>query len=91
MTTTKPAPTVKYGTATLGVGVGNALAYFGLQYAEYKYKVVFDDPVVAMAMAGALVSAGLLELRRVFGALGRAAVYVFNRVYPEKKGSEEPK
>lgn len=80
---------VKYGGASLGIGVGNALAYFGLEYAKYRYNVTFSDPVVAMAFAGALVSAGLLELRNVFRALGRGMMFIVNRVWPEKKDSGE--
>lgn len=90
-TETKTTHTVKYGGATVGVGLGNALAYFGLQFAEYKYGWKFDDPVVAMAMAGAIVSAGLLELKMTLRLLGRGFVYVFDRVFPAKKDNEEPK
>jgi hypothetical protein len=77
--------TVKYAGNSVGVGLGNAIAYFGLQYAEWRHGWKFADPVVAMAMAGAIMSAVLLEAGRVFSALGRAAVYVFDRVFPEKR------
>ena len=90
MTETKTTQTtVKYGGATLGVGVGNAIAYFGLQYAQHKHGIKFDDPVVAMAMAGALVSAGLLELKMTMRLMGRGFVYVFDRVFPAKKGDQD--
>ena len=73
--------TVKYAGNSVGVGLGNAIAYFGLQYAEWKYGFKFADPVVAMAMGGALVSALLLETRR----LGQGVRYVFDRVFPPKQ------
>ena len=73
--------TVKYAGNSVGVGLGNAIAYFGLQYAEYKYNFQFADPVVAMAMGGAIVSALLLETRR----LGQGVRYVFDRVFPPKQ------
>lgn len=73
--------TVKYAGNSVGVGLGNALAYFGLQFVEWKWSFKFADPVVAMAMAGAIVSALLLELAR----MGRAVKYVFDRIFPEKK------
>ena len=81
----EPSKTVKYAGASVGVGLGNALAYFGLQIAEIKYGYKFADPVVAMAMGGAIVSAFLLEL----GRMGRAIAYVFNRVFPEKNPPQE--
>lgn len=84
MTTTE-SKTVKYAGNSVGVGLGNALAYFGLQYAEYKYNFKFADPVVAMAMGGAIVSALLLEMRR----LGRGVRYVFDRVFPPKETKSE--
>jgi short subunit dehydrogenase-like uncharacterized protein len=73
--------TVKYAGNSVGVGLGNAIAYFGLQYAEWKYGFKFADPVVAMAMGGAIVSALLLETRR----LGQGVRYVFDRVFPPKQ------
>lgn len=76
--------TVKYAGNSVGVGLGNALAYFGLQYAEWKHGIKFSDPVVAMAMGGAIVSALLLEMRR----LGAGVRYVFDRVFPPKKDQE---
>lgn len=76
--------TVKYAGNSVGVGLGNAIAYFGLQYAEWKYGFKFADPVVAMAMGGAIVSALLLETRR----LGRGVRYVFDRVFPPKQDQE---
>lgn len=78
--------TVKYAGNSVGVGLGNALAYFGLQFAEYKYQWRFADPVVAMAMGGAIVSVLLLELRR----FGQAIKYVFDRVFPEKVPPQPP-
>lgn len=76
--------TVKYAGNSVGVGLGNAIAYFGLQYAEWKYGFKFADPVVAMAMGGAIVSALLLETRR----LGQGVRYVFDRVFPPKQDQE---
>jgi short subunit dehydrogenase-like uncharacterized protein len=73
--------TVKYAGNSVGVGLGNAIAYFGLQYAEWRYGFKFADPVVAMAMGGAIVSALLLETRR----LGQGVRYVFDRVFPPKQ------
>lgn len=84
MTTTE-SRTVKYAGTSVGVGLGNAIAYFGLQYAEYKYDIKFADPVVAMAMGGALVSALLLEMRR----LGQGVRYVFDRIFPPKETKSE--
>ena len=86
MTETPPqSKTVKYAGNSIGVGLGNAVAYFGLQYAEYKYDWKFQDPVVAMAMAGAIVSAMLLEANRVLRALGRGAIFVIDRLLPPKQ------
>lgn len=73
--------TVKYAGNSVGVGLGNAIAYFGLQYAEWKHGITFNDPVVAMAMGGAIVSALLLETRRI----GVAVRYVFDRIFPPKE------
>lgn len=72
--------TVKYAGNSVGVGLGNALAYFALQWAEYKYNWKFADPVVAMAMGGAIMSVILLELAH----MGRAIKYVFDRVFPPR-------
>lgn len=73
--------TVKYAGNSVGVGLGNAIAYFGLQYAEWRYGFKFADPVVAMAMGGAIVSTLLLEM----GKMGRGVRYVFDRVFPPKQ------
>ena len=77
--------TVKYAGNSVGVGLGNAIAYFGLQYAEYKYNFQFADPVVAMAMGGAIVSTLLLEM----GKMGRGVRYVFDRIFPPKETKSE--
>ena len=77
---TEPSKTVKYGGATVGVGFGNAIAYFGLQWAEYRHGYQFADPVVAMAMGGAIVSVILLELKH----LTQVVKYVFDRIFPPK-------
>lgn len=90
MSTTKmtenatPSKTVKYAGNSVGVGMGNALAYFGLQYAEYRYGYKFADPVVAMAMAGAIASAVLLEAGRASRAIGRVIIFIFDRIFPAK-------
>lgn len=76
--------TVKYGSATMGVGAGNAVAYFALEYLRHTNTYSPDDPVVAMAMGGALVSIIFLETRRVGLAIGKGVKYVFDRMYPEK-------
>jgi uncharacterized membrane protein required for colicin V production len=73
--------TVKYAGNSIGVGVGNAIAYFGLKYVEHMYGYKFDDPVVAMAMGGAIVSVILLELAH----MSRVIKYVFDRIFPENK------
>lgn len=78
MTETK---TVKMAGSTVGVGIGNAVAYFGLEYMRVKGIYTPADPVVAMAMGGAVVSVLLLELRR----MGQAVKYVFDRVFPPKQ------
>ena len=72
--------TVKYAGASVGVGAGNAVAYFGIELLEHFQNFVFDEPVVAMAMGGALISIFFLEL----GKIGRGIKYVFDRVFPEK-------
>lgn len=82
---TTESKTVKYAGNSVGVGLGNAIAYFGLQYAEYKHGIKFADPVVAMAMGGALVSALLLEM----GKMGRGIRYVFDRIFPPKESKSE--
>ena len=89
MAETTTQKTVKYAGNTVGVGFGNAVAYFGLQWSEYKYGWKFDDPVVAMAMAGAIVSVVLLEAHRVINAFGRGIVYVFDRIFPPKQPPQE--
>lgn len=88
MTETRPA--VKYGTATVGVSAGNAIAYFGLEWARHTATYTPDDPVVAMAMGGALVSMILLEAKIVVRHIGATIKYVFDRVFPDTK-QEPPK
>jgi hypothetical protein len=72
--------TVKYGGATMSIGSGNAIAYFGLEYLSRYKGITFADPVVAMAMAGALVSLLFVEL----GQLTRGLKYVFDRLVPAR-------
>jgi hypothetical protein len=74
---------VKYGSTTIGVGSGNAIAYFALPYLEAWQGAEFADPVVAVAMGGALVAIFLLEL----GKVGRGIKYVFDRMFPPAKES----
>ena len=76
--------TVKYAGATVGVSAGNAFAYFALEYLRHTNTYTPDDPVVAMAMGGAVVSILILETKRVVTAVGRGIVYVFDRIFPEK-------
>lgn len=84
----EPSKTVKYAGNSVGVGMGNALAYFALQWAEYKYGYKFADPVVAMAMGGAIFSVILLEANRVFTGLGKGIAFVFNRIFPPQDGDK---
>jgi len=73
-------PTWKAGGNAVGLGMGNAIAYFMIWYGD-KYKdITFDDPLLAMAMLGAIVSGLLLEFKR----LGAIIAYVFNRIFPAK-------
>jgi hypothetical protein len=81
--TEKKTATFKSGGTAVGLGVGNGIAYFLIWYGETYKSIVFDDPLLAMAMLGALVSAFLLELKRI----GAMIAYVFNRIFPEKKDS----
>jgi len=67
--------------SSLSPTLGNGIAYFGLWYAAKKYGVNFDDPEMALLFAGGVVGSILLELRR----LGSGIVYVFNRIFPERK------
>lgn len=77
--------TFKSGGTAVGLGVGNGIAYFLIWYGKTYKGVEFDDPLLAMAMGGALVSAFLLELKRI----GNMVAYVFNRIFPEKKPPQE--
>jgi len=73
-------PTWKTGGNAVGLGMGNAIAYFLIWYGD-KYKdISFDDPLLAMAMLGAIVSGLLLEFKR----LGAIIKYVFDRMFPAK-------
>lgn len=85
MTEHKQSVTVKYAGNTVGVGLGNAFAYFGLEYLRTKGIYEPADPVVAMAMGGAIASTLLLELRK----MSRGVKYVFDRIFPEKKPPQE--
>lgn len=76
--------TIKYGSATVGVSVGNAMAYFGLEYMRHKGIYTPPDAVVAMAMGGALMSVFLLEVNHLLSHIGRGLKYVFDRIFPEK-------
>ena len=70
----------KVGGNAVGLGMGNAVAYFLIWYGD-KYKdITFDDPLLAMAMLGAIVSGLLLEFKR----LGGIVKYVFDRMFPPK-------
>lgn len=81
MTETKKQATFKSsGGTAVGLGVGNGIAYFLIWYGANYKDIVFADPLLAMAMGGALVSAFLLELKRI-GAMIR---YVFDRIFPPK-------
>ena len=73
--------TFKSGGTAIGLGLGNGIAYFLIWYGKTYEGVTFDDPLMAMAMGGAVVSGILLELKR----LGAMIAYVFNRVFPEKQ------
>lgn len=71
---------VKYGSTTIGIGSGNAFAYFAMKYLAVKHGIVFDDPAVAVAMGGTVVGIMFMEL----GKLGRGIKYVFDRMFPPK-------
>ena len=77
--------TFKTGGTAVGLGVGNGITYFIIWYVTTYKGVVFADPLMAMAMGGAVVSALLLELKRIGAMIG----YVFNRIFPEKKPPQE--
>lgn len=81
----KPVATWKAGGNAIGLGVGNGIAYFLIWYGANYKGVEFDDPLMAMAMGGALVSAFLLELKRI----GAMIAYVFNRIFPEQKNGDK--
>lgn len=83
MTTTEK--TIKFGGSVVGVSTGNAVAYFLLDYARINDMYVPSDPVVAVAMGGAIVSVLLLELR----GMGRAVKYMFDRFFPPKEAKSE--
>lgn len=80
MTTDTPSKTVAYKGTSLGIGTGNAFAYFGLEYLKKYQDMTFDDPVVAMAMAGAVVSVLFLQIGKVVAGVK----YIFDRVFPAK-------
>lgn len=69
---------VKYGGSSIGVGGGNAVAYFALPYLEKWQGYAFDDRVVAVVMLGSLVGIFILEARKI----GRSIKYVFDRIFP---------
>jgi hypothetical protein len=84
MNDTTPTKQTRVGTAggnAIGIGVGNSIAYFLIWYGERYHEIVFDDPLLAMAMGGALVSGLLLELKLLVGGLK----YVFDRIFPDHK------
>ena len=80
----KESAVIKYGSTTIGIGSGNAFAYFGMKYLAVKYGVTFDDPAVAVAMGGTAIGVVFMELGKVFGKLGAGVKYVFDRVFPPK-------
>jgi hypothetical protein len=81
MTDEKKTAVYKVGGNAVGLGMGNAVAYFMIWYGKTYKDIVFDDPLLAMAMLGALVSGLLLEFKR----LGQGVKYVFDRVFPPKQ------
>ena len=83
MTTTEK--TVKFGGNVVGVSTGNAFAYFLLDYLTINEIYVPTDPVVAVAMGGAVLSVLLLEVKQ----MGRAIKYVFDRFFPPKEAKSE--
>jgi hypothetical protein len=72
-------------TVVGGAAFGNGVAYFLMWYGGYKYNIQFDDPELALGMGGAVIAGFLLYITRAFSVLGRGIVYVFNRIFPEKK------
>ena len=71
---------VQTGSNIGGPALGNGIAYFLLWYVGREYGYTFDDPELALAMGGAVVASFLLEIRKLFGFVGR----IFNRMFPEK-------
>lgn len=84
MNATVKQTTYKVGGNAIGLGMGNGIAYFGIWYLKNYKGVDFDDPLLAMAMGGAIVSGLLLELKR----LGAGIKYVFDRMFPAKNSPE---
>lgn len=73
-----------YGPAT-----GNAIAYFAIWYAGWKYKVSFDDSELAIAMGGALATTLILELRRAGSWIASVMKYIFTQFFPPKNPPQE--
>jgi hypothetical protein len=73
--------------ATVGGGAafGNGIAYFILQWLEYKYNIKFSDPELAIAMGGAVAAGLILYVTRFFSLIGNGVKFSFYRVFPEKK------
>lgn len=73
------------GNVVGGAAFGNGLAYFVLWYLEFKYNIKFGDAELALAMGGAVAAGFLLYITKTFSAIGSGLVYVFNRIFPERK------
>lgn len=68
----------------LGLGVGNACAYFFITWLSWKHQYIFEDPAVAVAMGGTLFGVLVLQFGKITHAIGAAVKYVFDRVFPPK-------
>ena len=73
--------TVKTATGqTIGLGLGNALAWVLLEWLTYKYGYKPADPVTTVVMAGTIFGALLLQVNRI----GAGLKYIFDRFVPAK-------
>ena len=68
----------------IGIGAGNAVAYFAMLGLEIAYDFKPDDPAVFVAMGGTLVGIAALQI----GKIGAALKYVFDRFFPEKQNDD---
>ena len=50
---------------TVGPALGNGIAYFLIAWINYKYEFAFDDPLMAIAMGGAIIGSVIVGARRM--------------------------